>query len=138
MHLVIKNQVLASRKNVISSAISTLLTYTGIFRLNGHDLVYFIVCFDFYLHCFSESRSSSGSLRPSVRRSVRPQHFRDFQVCVICNSKSFHSFSFKLCLMIVHILKMCTFYFVHVSFFFSFLRGVELSHFFHPKCLGGA
>ena len=36
-------------------------------------------------------------------------------VCVICNSKSFHSFLFKLCLMIVHILKMCTFYFVHLS-----------------------
>ena len=29
-------------------------------------------------------------------------------VCVICNSKSFHSFLFKLCLMIVQILKMCT------------------------------
>ena len=25
-------------------------------------------------------------------------------VCVICNSKSFHSFLFKLCIMIVHIL----------------------------------
>ena len=35
--------------------------------------------------------------------------------CVICNSKSFHSFIFKLCIMIVHTLKMCTFYFVHIS-----------------------
>ena len=45
MHLLIKNQVLASRKNMISSAISTLLTHTGIFRLNGHDFVYFIFCY---------------------------------------------------------------------------------------------
>ena len=35
-------------------------------------------------------------------------------VCVICNSKSFHSFLFKLCIMIVHILNKCTSYFVHI------------------------
>ena len=58
-------------------------------------------------------------------------------VCVICNTNSIHSFLFKLCIMIVHILKMCTFYFVHISgFLFLFLRGVEPRHFFHPKCLG--
>ena len=45
MHLLIKNQVLASRKNMISSAFSALLTYTGIFRLNGNDSVYFIFCY---------------------------------------------------------------------------------------------
>ena len=45
MHLLIKNQVLASRKNMIRSAISTLLTYIEIFRLNGHDFVYFIFFF---------------------------------------------------------------------------------------------
>ena len=29
--------------------------------------------------------------------------------CVIlCNSNSFHSFTFKLCIMIIHTLKMCT------------------------------
>ena len=48
MHLLIKNQVLASIKNIFSSAISTLLTYTGIFRLNGHDFVYFIFCHVFF------------------------------------------------------------------------------------------
>ena len=72
----------------------------------------------FYLRRFSESRSSSGST-PSgftVRRlSVRPAETLGCQICVIYNSKSFHSFLFKLCLMIVHILKMCTFYIVHVS-----------------------
>ena len=35
-------------------------------------------------------------------------------VCVICNSNSFHSYIFKLCLMIVHTLKMCTSYFGHI------------------------
>ena len=59
MHLLIKNQVLSSRKNMISSAISTLLTYTGIFRLNGHDFVYFIFCccvffpFIYFMNCSS-------------------------------------------------------------------------------------
>ena len=33
-------------------------------------------------------------------------------VCVICNSNSFHSFIFKLCIMIVRTLKMCTSFFV--------------------------
>ena len=31
-------------------------------------------------------------------------------VCVICNSSSFHSFIFKLCIMIVHTLNMYTLY----------------------------
>ena len=74
----------------------------------------------FYLRRFSESRSSSGStpsVRSSVRPSVRPsvRNTLGYQVCVICNSKTFHSFLFKICLMIIHILKMCTSYFVHVS-----------------------
>ena len=58
-----------------------------------------------------------GPLRPSGRPSVRPsvRNTLGWQVCVICNSKSFQSFLFKLCLMIVHILKMCTSFFVHVS-----------------------
>ena len=40
-------------------------------------------------------------------------------VCVICNSNSFHSFIFKLCIMIVHTLNMFIFYFVHISWIFS-------------------
>ena len=35
-------------------------------------------------------------------------------VCVICNSNSIHYFIFKLCRMIVHTLKMCCSYFVHI------------------------
>ena len=43
-------------------------------------------------------------------------------VCVICNSDSFHSFLFKLCIVIDHTLKMCTFvfctYFIDCFFVF--------------------
>ena len=54
-----------------------------------------------------------GPLRPSILLSIR----NTFRVpsFVICNSKSFHFFMFKLCLMIVHTLNTCTFYFVHIS-----------------------
>ena len=77
-----------------------------------------------------------GPLRPAVRPSVL--NTLGCQVRVICYSKSFHSFLLKLCLMIVHISKMCTFYFVHVSyFFFSFLTGVELRHFFSSEMIRG-
>ena len=51
-------------------------------------------------------------------------------VCIICNSNSFHSLIFRLCIIIVHTLKMCTSYLN----FFSFFRGVELRQFFH-RCL---
>ena len=69
-----------------------------------------------------------GPLRPSVRLSVRPSVCRSVRpsvcpsatllgclVCVICNFKSFHSFLFKFCIMILYILKMCTSYFVNLS-----------------------
>ena len=81
------------------------------------------ICFDiFYRRRFSESRSSSGST-PSVRPSARPFVRSSVRlsatilgclVCVSCNSNSFHFFIFKLCQMIVHTLKMCTSYFVHI------------------------
>ena len=52
----------------------------------------------------------------SFLTGVELRHFlRGCLVCVICNSNSIHSFIFKLCLMIVHTLKMCTLSFVHVS-----------------------
>ena len=79
---------------------------------------------NFHLRRFGESRSSSGST-PSIRRlSVRLSIRNNLGclVCVICNSKSFLSFLFKFCILIVHIFKVCTFYFVHTSqLFFSFL-----------------
>ena len=45
-------------------------------------------------------------------------------VCVNCNSNSFHSFKFKLCIMIVHTLKMCISYFIFYKFHdFFFIFG---------------
>ena len=54
-------------------------------------------------------------------------------VCVICNSNFIQTLH-KDCLHIedVH-LSLCA----HLINIFSFLTGVELSHFFHPKCIGG-
>ena len=49
-------------------------------------------------------------------------------VCVICNPNSFRSFIFKLSLMIVRILKMCTFNFVHISLFFFIFWSLKLRH----------
>ena len=37
---------------MISSAISTFLTYTGIFRLNDHGFVYFIFCYVFFSYIY--------------------------------------------------------------------------------------
>ena len=65
----------------------------------------------FYLCHISERGYSNGST-PSVCPSVT---LLRCLVCEICNSKSSHFFIFKLCTLIVHILKMCTFYFVHIS-----------------------
>ena len=71
-----------------------------------------------------------GPLHPSLH------NFLGYLVCVVCNSKSFHSFLFKLCIVIVHILKMLTYYFVHISQFFfvwggggGARGGLELKHF---------
>ena len=47
-----------------------------------------------------------------------------------------HPVIFKLCIMIAHTLKMCTIYFVPISWIFSHFWWV-LSIFFHPKCLDG-
>ena len=75
----------------------------------------------FYLRRLSESRSSGGSSPSvclSVCQSVRlSATLLGCLVCVICNSKTFHSFLFKLFIMIVHTLKVCTFYVVHISWY---------------------
>ena len=86
----------------------------------------------FYLRRLSESRSGSGST-PSVHLSVCL-----CLVCVICNSNSFHSFIFKLFLVIFqNITDLHFLFFTHLINIFSFFKGVELRHFFHPKCVGG-
>ena len=48
-------------------------------------------------------------------------------VCVICNSSSFHSFIFKLCIMIVYTLDMCTQY---LCTFDDIFGSVELRHYY--------
>ena len=49
-----------------------------------------------------------------LRHYFQSEVCRGCLFCVICNSVTLHSFFFKLCLIIVHTLKMCTFYFVHI------------------------
>ena len=84
-----------------------------------------VYLFFYFFTCVALAKAGLvvGGLRPSVRLSVRPfvcpsvslsATLMGCLVCVICNSNSFHSFIFKLCLMIVHTLKMCTSYFVHI------------------------
>ena len=63
---------------------------------------------------------------------------RWFLVCVICNSKSFHSLIFKLCTMIVHTLIMGLSFMCKYNKHFLIFRAVELrQNFFQPKCLEG-
>ena len=64
-------------------------------------------------------------LRVVERHFFPSEMLKGSLVCVLCDSNSFHSFVFKLCIMIIHILKICTSQFVHVSYF-SFLTGVLL------------
>ena len=80
-------------------------------------LIYFM-----YTEGVEASREMKMDLDPLLHESVeysdvlsvRPQHFRVPSLCNLLLQK-FSFFIFKLCLMIVHILKMCTSYFVHVS-----------------------
>ena len=68
---------------------------------------------------------------------VSPQHFWVCLVCVTCNSKSFHSFIFKLCIMIVQTLKMCTSYSVHISWIFPHFCRVVTLHLYPSATLLG-
>ena len=68
-----------------------------------------------FVTCVALALAKAGLVVGPLRLSVRPNHTFGFLVCVICNSKSFHSFLFILCITIVHILKMCIPYFVHIS-----------------------
>ena len=57
--------------------------------------------------------------------------------CVICNSKSFYSLIFKLCIMIVHTLNMCLSFLCKFYKHFLIFRAVELRHFFPSEMLRG-
>ena len=60
---------------------------------------------------------------------------RWFLVCVICNSKSFHSLIFKHCIMIVHTLNMCLSFLCKLDKHFLIFRDVERRHFFPSEML---
>ena len=55
----------------------------------------------------------------------------------MCNSNRFYSLIFKLCIIIVHILIICTSFLCTFDKYFLIFMAVELKHFFHPKCLEG-
>ena len=62
---------------------------------------------------------------------------RGCQVCVTCNSNSFHSFILKLCIMdCSHIEDVHLLFSAHLINFFTFLTGVELGHFSIRNVLG--
>ena len=82
----------------------------------------------FYLLRFSESRSNSGttpSVPPSVRNTLGCEVCEIFFIQTLPNDCS-------------HIVDVHLLFCAHFIIFFSFLTGVELRHFFHPQCLGGA
>ena len=102
---------------------------------------------NFHLRRFSQSRSSSGST-PSIHPSIHPpflwtfdkcylilravelrqfpyEMLRGYLVCVICNSSSFHSSIFILCIMIVRTMNM---YSLSFCTFDKIFLSVELRH----------
>ena len=80
----------------------------------------------------------------SFLRGVELRHFfpsemlRGCLVCVICNSNSIHSFIFKLCIMIVHKLKMYVHHLFCACFinFFTFLQVLNLDLFLSEMLRG--
>ena len=62
---------------------------------------------------------------------------RWFLVCVICNSKSFHSIIFKLCIMIVHSLNVCLSFSVQNLINIFLVLGLSNLNIFPSKMLRG-
>ena len=89
------------------------------FKLNG------ISTFVNWPNLFPFLRVLNFDIFPSEMR-------RGCLVCVISNSNSFHSFIFKLCIMIVHTLKTCisNFYFYKFNDFFGGREALNLDSFF--------
>ena len=74
------------------------------------------------------------SVRPFVRSSVRPSVRNTFGVHSLCNLYLYIQILPSDCSYIedVHLL-----FCAHLINIFSFFTGVELRHFFHPKCVEG-
>ena len=77
------------------------------------------MCTSYLINIFLFFTGVEQTFFPSVMR-------RGCQVCVLYNSNSFHSIMFKLCLVIIHTLKMCTSYLINIFLFFT---GVEQTFF---------
>ena len=82
----------------------------------------------FYLCTFCEYFYILGGLE---LRYFSLEMLRWFLVCVICNSKKFHSLIVKLCIMIVHTLIMCLPFLYKFDKYFLILGLLNLDIFSH-------
>ena len=79
----------------------------------------------FYAHFMNTFFSFLGGLILDIFSLM----LRWFLVCLIVNSKSFHSLIFKLCIMIVHTLNMCLSFLCKFDKHFLIFRAVDLDIF---------
>ena len=105
-------------------------------QLHQYSFLYIQTCHDEFSHIedvhlpFCAHFIYSFLFLMDVDLDIFPSEmFRGCLVCVICNSNSIHYFIFKLCIMVVHTLKMCTSYFVQISFFSLFRQMLNLDIF---------
>ena len=85
--------------------------------------------------------AKAGLVVCPIRLSLCPSVRNTLGVPSLCNLQ-LQKFSFLFIQTLpndcIHIEDVHLLFCARFIFFFSFLRGVELRHFFHPKCLGGA
>ena len=80
-----------------------ILSYSNLIRYNCSHIVH--VCTLYFVHILI---IVWGLLNLDIITSTPPLECLHCYLCVICNSNRFHSFIIKVCIMIVHILVMCT------------------------------
>ena len=79
--------------------------HSFIFKLYIIIVHTFKMCPFYYTHFMNIALFGGGGGGLNLRHFL--EMLRWFLVCVICNSKSFHSSIFKLCLMIINTLNIC-------------------------------
>ena len=80
-----------------------ILSYSNLIRYDCSHIVH--VCTLYFVHILI---IVWGLLNLDIITSTPPLECLICYLCVICNSNRFHSFIIKVCIMIVHILVMCT------------------------------
>ena len=80
-----------------------ILSYSNLIRYDCSHIVH--VCTLYFAHILI---IVWGLLNLDIITSTPPLECLYCYLCVICNSNRFHSFIIKVCIMIVHILVMCT------------------------------